>query len=153
MNSDFKELISTLERHGVRYLIVGAYAVMIYSEPRFTRDLDIFISESADNLARFRTALDEFGFSMSDEQLEALSQFDKMLSIGREPVQIDVFNHIIGLDFEKAYANRNRVEAGGLDANYVALEDLIRAKEAAGRPQDIMDLNGLRSALERNPKN
>ena len=133
MNSDFKELISILERHGVRYLIVGAYAVMVYSEPRFTRDLDVFISDSSENLETFRAALAEFGFSLTDEQLSALSENDRMLSLGRSPVQIDVFNHIIGLDFEQAYASRNRVETDSVTANFVSLADLIRAR----RLQDV----------------
>ena len=33
---DFKELLSVLEKHEVRYLVVGGYAVMLYSEPRWT---------------------------------------------------------------------------------------------------------------------
>ena len=40
---DFKELLNLLEKYKVRYLVVGAYAVMKYTEPRFTRDLDLWI--------------------------------------------------------------------------------------------------------------
>ncbi len=44
---DFKELLSVLERHEVRYLVIGGYAVMLYSEPRWTKDLDLWIAIDA----------------------------------------------------------------------------------------------------------
>jgi hypothetical protein len=39
MNSDYKELLRIFNDHGVKYLVVGGYAVMLYTEPRFTKDL------------------------------------------------------------------------------------------------------------------
>jgi hypothetical protein len=49
MNQDFKELLKIFNEHAVKYLIVGGYAVMKYSEPRFTKDLDIWIEASPAN--------------------------------------------------------------------------------------------------------
>lgn len=46
---DFKELLQLFEKHNVRYLVVGGYAVMQYSEPRFTKDLDLFIAMDQKN--------------------------------------------------------------------------------------------------------
>jgi len=48
-SQDFKELLSILEKHRVRYLVIGGYAVMLYSEPRWTKDLDIWIAIDAAN--------------------------------------------------------------------------------------------------------
>lgn len=48
-SSDFKELLKIFKKHNIRYLIVGGYAVMKYSEPRFTNDLDIFIATDQEN--------------------------------------------------------------------------------------------------------
>lgn len=48
-NPDFRELLNLFEKHKIRYLIVGGYAVMKYSEPRFTKDLDVFIATDQDN--------------------------------------------------------------------------------------------------------
>ncbi len=45
-NSEFKELLNLFEKHKVRYLIVGGYAVMKYSEPRYTKDIDVLDSDS-----------------------------------------------------------------------------------------------------------
>ena len=44
MNHDYRDLLSAFHAHGVRYLIVGGYAVIFHSQPRFTKDLDLFIT-------------------------------------------------------------------------------------------------------------
>src|SRR5438874_4890926 len=49
MNSDFKDLLKVLNDYKVRYLVVGGYAVMAYTEPRYTKDLDIWIEASPKN--------------------------------------------------------------------------------------------------------
>ena len=53
MNSDFSDLLKFFKSCKVRYLIVGGYAVMKYTEPRYTKDLDIWIEASAKNAQRF----------------------------------------------------------------------------------------------------
>ena len=45
---DFKELLKIFEKFKIRYLVVGGYAVMKYSEPQFTKDLDVFIATDAE---------------------------------------------------------------------------------------------------------
>jgi hypothetical protein len=54
---DFKELLSVLEKHEVRYLVIGGYAVMLYSEPRWTKDLDLWIATDPANANAIFNAL------------------------------------------------------------------------------------------------
>lgn len=61
MNSDFKDLLQIMENYQVKYMIVGGYAVMHYSEPRYTKDLDIWIEASRENSKKMYSALAEFG--------------------------------------------------------------------------------------------
>ena len=61
MNQDFKDLLEAFVKEGVRFLIVGGYAVIRHSEPRYTKDLDIWVSSDALNAERVFRALDEFG--------------------------------------------------------------------------------------------
>ena len=49
LNSDFKELLSILNERQAKYLIVGGYAVIEHTEPRYTKDLDIWVSPKRDN--------------------------------------------------------------------------------------------------------
>jgi hypothetical protein len=61
LGKDFRELLELLNRHQVRYLTVGGFAVAVHGRPRYTKDLDLWIEVSLDNAARIITVLDEFG--------------------------------------------------------------------------------------------
>jgi hypothetical protein len=61
ISSDYKDLLSIFNAAGVRYLIVGGYAVMIYTEPHYTKDLDIWIDRSDTNAQAVFKALAQFG--------------------------------------------------------------------------------------------
>ena len=61
MNSDFEELLSTFNDRCVKYLVVGGHAVMLYSDPRYTKDLEIWVEASEENGAKVFQALAEFG--------------------------------------------------------------------------------------------
>jgi len=61
INSDFRDLLRSLNAAGVRYLVVGGYAVMVHTEPRYTKDLDIWIKRDPDNARALLAALAEFG--------------------------------------------------------------------------------------------
>ena len=59
MNSDFKDLLRLFAKTEVRYLVVGGYAAMHYSQPRFTRDLDLWLDPTQANAARALRAFAE----------------------------------------------------------------------------------------------
>src|SRR4051794_1047335 len=61
INSDFKDLLRSVNAAGIRYLIVGGYAVMVHTEPRYTNDLDIWIDRDEQNARALLRALAEFG--------------------------------------------------------------------------------------------
>jgi hypothetical protein len=66
MNSDFKELLQAFAKNEVRYLVVGGYAVMHYSQPRFTKDLDLWLEPDPENAGRVMAAFREFGMPLID---------------------------------------------------------------------------------------
>jgi hypothetical protein len=116
---------------------------MLYTEPRYTRDLDVFISRQAGEVEIFRRAFAEFGFALTEEQTAELCKEDRMLSIGRAPVQIDVTNRISGIDFEEAYSRRRLETIDGLVVSFMSLQDLIENKRSTGRAKDALDLENL----------
>ena len=61
MYPDFKELLSALNAHRVKYLVVGAYAVSIHAQPRATKDMDILVKPDAENAKAAYAALAQFG--------------------------------------------------------------------------------------------
>lgn len=142
MTPDFKELLRIFNANGVRYLIVGAYAVMVYTEPRFTKDLDIWVEAEPRNAAKVFDSLKEFGAPLSDLSARdfATSGFFQM---GRPPVRIDVLMNVDALEFAEAWEKKRPGDFDGVEVNYLSREDLIKNKAASGRPQDLIDLEAL----------
>ena len=73
MNSDFKELLQIFNEQEVEYLVVGGYAAIHYSQPRYTKDLDIWIRPSKENALRIADAFTKFGLPMHDFTLDDLA--------------------------------------------------------------------------------
>lgn len=149
MHSDFKELLSVLNAHNVKYLVVGAHAVSAYAQPRATKDLDIWVKADVDNAQAVYNALARFGAPLEDMTLTDFADKGPFFRMGREPVAIDILTEIPGVDFDVAWDRR--VEgvidlATGLKANFISRDDLITAKLAVGRPQDLADVDAIQKA-------
>jgi hypothetical protein len=146
---DFKELLSALNARQVKYLVVGGYAVSFHAQPRATRDLDILIKADAENGRAVFAALAQFGApleGLSSQDLIEPSSFHRM---GMPPVMVDILPRISGVDFEEAWQRRVSVTIDDtLTAPFISREDLLAAKIAAGRPQDLADAAALGASLE-----
>jgi hypothetical protein len=103
MFPDFKELLSVLNEHRVKYLVVGAYAVSIYAQPRATKDLDILIKADAQNARKVFTALAQFGAPLEGLTAADFAERGPFFRMGREPVCVDVLTEIPGVDFDAAW--------------------------------------------------
>ena len=145
-NPDFKELLNIFENHKIRYLVVGAYAVMKYSEPRFTKDLDVWIATDPENAKAVYLALKEFGAPLADLSADDFTQKDYFYQMGIAPLRVDIMMSIPGVEFEDAWGNREVVELNDHRIPFISRSDLIRAKEASGRPQDKIDIDKLKEA-------
>jgi hypothetical protein len=143
MISDFKELLSILNAKQVKYLVIGGYAVMKYTEPRFTKDLDIWVWTDAENAKLVFQSLREFGAPLSDLTEADFTQPGSFYQMGRPPARIDILMSIDGVGFEEAWDNRIESDFDGVPAHIISKQDLIQAKRAAGRPQDLVDLASL----------
>ena len=144
MSSDFKELLSLLNAYRVKYLLVGGYAVIYYTEPRYTGDIDIFVEVSESNARKLYTVLKKFGAPLDRYIPEDFMAPGYFFQIGVPPNRIDILMSMKGVSFERAWSNRKRIKFIGVNCNLVSLEDLIAAKQAAGRSKDKLDLKGLR---------
>ncbi len=102
----FKELLRSFNEHQVKYLVVGAYAVMKYTEPRYTKDLDIWVEPTRENARRVFAALKEFGAPLSDVTPEDFTKTDVIFQLCLAPQRIDVLMAVKGLEFAKAWERR-----------------------------------------------
>lgn len=106
MNSDFKELLSIFNENQVKCLIIGGYAVSEYAEPRYTKDLDIWIEASEENGEKVYKSLKDFKAPLFDLKPADFSQKGSFYQMGRPPVRIDILMSIEGMSFEDAWKNR-----------------------------------------------
>ena len=139
---EFKELLSTFNDHGVKYLIVGAFAVMVYSEPRFTKDLDIWVEASMENAKKVFAALRDFGAPLNNLTARDFEE-SGFYQMGRPPGRIDVMMSLDGVEFETAWDARTTDEFRGVPVCYIGKTDLIRNKKLAGRHQDLADIENM----------
>lgn len=143
IEKDFKEFIALLNKHEVRYLVVGGYAFSFHAEPRFTKDLDFFIDTSEENASRLMHALTEFGFGGTGLEAGDFRKPGIVVQLGNAPVRIDIVTSMSGVTFEPAWSNRVVVDFGGVPACFISKEDLLKNKLAAGRKQDLADAEKL----------
>ena len=146
MFPDFKDLLFALNAHRVRYLIVGGYAVGFHAQPRATRDLGILIGADAENARAVYAALAQFGAPLSGLAPHDLVEPGSFFRMGSPPVMVDILPRISGVDFEEAWQRRVNVTIDDtLNVPFISREDLLAAKLAAGRPQDLADVAALRA--------
>lgn len=142
--SDFRDLLRCLYEEQVRYLIIGAYAVMAYTEPRFTKDLDIWFEAEPDNAAGVLRALKKFGAPTNEVTVNDLLDASSVYQIGVAPVRVDFLSSLPGVKFSEAWPRRSNLPIQDFMTFVIGKEDLILAKVAAGRKQDKDDLRRLR---------
>ena len=140
---DFDEFIASLTAHGVEFVIVGAYALAFHGAPRFTGDLDIFVRPTLDNAARLLSALEAFGFPVTELSPEAVADRGRMLQMGMPPMQIHVMSAISGVEWDEAWASRAEGPLGRHTVHFLGRETFLRNKRAAARPKDLADIDAL----------
>jgi hypothetical protein len=151
MFQDYKDLLSAFNAHGVKYLIVGGYAVSFHAQPRATKDIDLFIKADADNARATYAALAAFGAALKDVRELDFANPGTFIRFGREPRAVDILPAIDGVEFDDAWERRVQGVIDpetGVTAFFISASDLVAAKLAAGRAQDIADVSALRKAAE-----
>lgn len=124
-------------------MIIGGYAVVHYSRPRYTGDLDLWVDASLDNAKRVVATLHDFGLTGTDVTTAMITDQQQIIRMGFEPMRLELFTRIPGLDFADCYPRRVEVRSGSLLLPFLSLEDLKTNKRTTGRPKDLQDLEEL----------
>ncbi len=143
LNQDFREFIQSLNANQVRYLVVGGYAVALHGYPRYTKDIDIWVEMTPQNATQIIQALQEFGFGSLGLKVRDFLEADTIVQLGYPPRRIDILTTLPGVDFVDCFEARNVVGFEGVQVNFINLDDLIKNKRAAGRAQDLADIENL----------
>ena len=137
---DFKELIDLFLSRGVKFMVIGGYAVTAHGRPRYTGDIDFFVEKSPDNAQRITETLHEFFGPLPEIQPENFLDDDRMSQFGIEPLRIDILIGIKGVTFEEADARKVYFHIDNTDIPFISLPDLRTNKLATGRHKDLNDL-------------
>jgi len=143
IHHDFSELLSEFIAEGVKFLVVGGYAVGVHARPRMTKDLDLFIARDAENAARVYRALANFGAPLAGVTENDFTSDDLIYQMGRPPVRIDVITAIEGVSFDDAWEGRLTLAVAGMEVPVIGKRELVRNKTAVGRPQDLADVDAI----------
>ncbi|MBI1908888.1 MAG: hypothetical protein HYS22_01805 [Deltaproteobacteria bacterium] len=150
LNKDFTELLHFLNAVHAKYLVVGAYAVIAYTEPRYTKDLDIWIEPERTNAEKVYQALKKFGAPLKNLSIEDLVNPHMVYQIGIEPNRIDILMGIGRIPFKTAWKKRKIGHYGKEKIYLLDRDHLLRAKKEAGRLQDKRDIELLRQIKQKN---
>jgi hypothetical protein len=112
---------------------------MQYTEPRFTKDLDLWVEATPDNAEAVFRALATFGAPLAGMQASDFETPGCFYQIGRPPLRIDVLTSIDGVEFSAAWDNRFPSKLGDEEVFFIGKADLIRNKRAVGRHIDLHD--------------
>ena len=145
---DTEGLLRSLNAHSVEYVVIGAAAFPVHGYARATLDVDLFVRPTAENVSRLRRGLTEFGYDLSDATDEELRT--KKILIRQYVLETDLHPFVAGVTFDEVWSRRLIDRLGDTPAPFACLDDLIRMKEAAGRPKDLEDLRYLRGLRDDN---
>lgn len=143
LNSDYRDMLQVLLDHGVKFLLVGAYAMAAHGFPRATGDIDIWVEPSAENSAKVYCSMTVFGAPLHEIDETTFTAPGVVFQIGVAPRRIDIITTISGVRFDEAYQQRQIVEIEGLSISTLSLSDLIQNKRATGREKDRLDADRL----------
>lgn len=163
MNLNYKKIFKGLNQAGIDYLVVGGLAVNFHGIPRMTYDLDLMLLLEPDNILKMIDKLKKWGYrprapvdpqGLADEAtrkswisgkgMKAFSFSSPSSPIGEIDLVVEA---PIPYDQLKARAINITLEDEGIPV--IALDDLITIKRAAGRHQDLMDIEHLQKIREK----
>jgi len=144
---DIESLFKSLNARRARYVVIGAAAFPVHGYARATLDVDLLIEATPDNAKRVRNALLDFGYDLTDVSEAEL--LEKKVLIRQYVLETDIHPFVAGAEFEGVWQRRVEDRIGNTPVTFASLDDLIRMKEAAGRPKDLEDLKALRRIRER----
>lgn len=154
MLKDHRDFLLAFNTARVRYLLIGGYALGRYTEPRLTRDLDVFVDPSPENSVRTFEGLARFGAPLSGMTPEDFQTVYESFQIGAPPDEIDIIFALSGLSFDEAWANSiEGLTTEGIPVRYLSADDFIRNKTAAGRLKDLADVAAVQAARKATSEN
>ena len=143
LDKDFNEFVELFVAKGVRFLVVGGYALAAHGYPRATDDFDAWVWANHENAVKIVDCLTKFGFGSLNLSADEFTTLDRVVQLGYPPYRIDIITSISGVEFVSAWPNRLVIDVDGLQVPFIGRDDLLKNKRATGRPKDLLDVEYL----------
>jgi predicted nucleotidyltransferase len=141
------QILQSLLRNNVRFILIGGYAVIHYGYGRTTGDMDIWLQLGTENKNKLLKALSEFGIESDDlDQLEAID-FTKPMPvffIGEAPRRIDFITAVNNIRFEEAITEVNYLTVKDIRIPIIQYQHLLLTKSGTSRAKDLADIEELK---------
>jgi predicted nucleotidyltransferase len=140
----FKKLLTTIarqfEQYDIPYIIVGGQAVLLYGEPRLTKDIDITIGLNIDSVDKIVKIMEDISLKPIPNDFHQFVKQTMVLPMLEQGsgIRVDVIFSFSQFE-QDAVKRANIVEIDNTRLCYTSLEDLIIFKIFSGRPRDIED--------------
>jgi predicted nucleotidyltransferase len=145
-----KRVAGELSRKAVPYMVIGGQAVLLYGEPRLTRDIDITLGIGIEELQRAKDVVEALGLQYLTPDIERFVRDTMVLPVSDEASGIRVDFIFSFSPYERQAIERAKdVALGDTAIRFAALEDVVIHKIVAGRPKDIDDIKAM---LIKNPE-
>ena len=149
LNDNFVEFTDLLNRHEVKYVLVGGWAVIFEGYSRTTGDMDVFVERTEENAEKIIDVLKDFWGSTIGFEKEDFLKENNVIMMGRPPFRIDILTSISGLDFEEVYKTSKIYDDDGIKIRCIHINELISNKKATGRLKDFADAEMLEKILKK----
>jgi hypothetical protein len=143
LNSDWIELLEAFNAAGVRYLVVGAFALGRLATPRATGDLDLWVDREPENARKLFDSLVAFGAPLQGLTAADFSTEDFVFTMGRPPLGIDIMTSASGISFAQAWATCEEGRLGNVPVRFIGRDAFLLNKRAAGRMKDLADIEAV----------
>jgi predicted nucleotidyltransferase len=137
-----ERLATALDRAAIPYMVIGGQAVLVYGEPRLTRDIDVMLGIDVDRLQEVRALAAAIGLQVLVDE-----QFTRQTMVlpcedAEGGVRVDFIFSFTSYE-RQAIARANTIKVGSADVRFAAVEDLIVHKVLAGRARDLEDVKAV----------
>lgn len=141
---DFEDMLALLEKHEAKYLIIGGMAFIYHAKPRYTKDMDLWIGPSDENIQRANRALVDFG----SPTMLAANEPTQILQADLASNRVDLHVDVGSLSFDDAWARRIHGRYGPSRAFWIDLDSLIEIKSRIDHPKHQEDARVLREVKQ-----
>jgi predicted nucleotidyltransferase len=143
---DVVRICRALNEAGALYLLIGGFAVIAHGAGRFTKDIDLLVDDSPQNVARVKRALAVLQDNAASEVDDGDVRTHTVVRVADEVV-VDLMGRACGLDYSEAVRDAETIERDGVAIALASPETLIKLKNTA-RPQDALDRSFLEGVIE-----